>query len=221
MEVIVSTSPASYGLPLSSTIYKSDGSKSLVGFDFGDLETGVESSPHFLYYRHDGLEPIYSCGVFIRPVGINWGGYVETASTSYFPHNPNFFKNGGLRTDNNLPQASTADYEFMRTSAYNNPEMGVRLHMDRTNPLVKTDGLGYQNKGISSSPVTMSKTALDWSKSGLTQVDGKIYPSPEDSSKIGKAADEAVIGVSVQLSEDVIGSGNVQFSVAFKYRYTQ
>lgn len=220
MEVQIKTSLIPSGEEYQEYIYKNDGSKSLLGLDFGDLETGVESITRYLYYTHDGLEPIYNAGFFIRTVGNEWGGYVPTSPDSYFPNNPNFFKNGGIDSVTGLPKSSTSDYEFLRTSAYNDPEMGVRLHMNRTNVFIKTDGLGYQNRGISSSPITLSKDSLDWTKTSAVPTDGFIYPIPEDPSRIGKAADEAKIGISLKFSDEVVGSGHVQIGIAFKYRYT-
>lgn len=220
MEVNIITALESYGTELDSTIFKNDGTNTLPGIDFGDLETGLSSETKFLYFRHDGLEPIYAGGFFLRALGTNWGGYVASSPDSVFPYNPNFFRSGGV-DENNIPNASTRDYEFLRTSAANDPENGVRLHLDRNNEFIRTPGLGYNNQGLSVSPISLQPTALDFTQNpSLAQTVGVIYPEPVDQSKYAKVGDEAKIGFSLRFSEDVVGSGHVQLSVAFKYRYT-
>lgn len=220
MEVNIITSLSSYGNELESTIFKNDGTNTLPGIDFGDLETGSASQPLFLYFRHDGLEPITSGGFFLRAVGTNWGGYVASSPSSTLPHNPNYFRSGGVDV-NNIPNASTKDYEFLRTAATNDPENGIRLHLDRSNEFIKTAGLGYDNQGLSVSPITLKSSAMLYTLNPtLPQTNGVIYPEPADQSKYSKVGDEAKVGFSVRFSEDVVGSGYVQVSVAFKYRYT-
>lgn len=219
-EVSLTTSNISYGEEYNEKIFDKDGSKSGDGFDFGDLETGVDSDIIKLYLRHDGKAPIYNLSYYIRSLGVNWGGYVESDPDSYWPYNPNYFREGGINDDTDLPNTSTKDYEFMRTNAYNNPEMGIRVHYDRSDENVKSNGLGYNNTGLNFSPIILASTAMDYSKSGNDQLDGYVYPEPNDEGKIGCDGDEALVGFSVKLPEDVVGSGHVQFSVTFKYRYT-
>ena len=55
MIVNIITSFESYGSEFQENIYKNDGSKTLTGMDFNDLETGVPSNTRFLYIRHDGM----------------------------------------------------------------------------------------------------------------------------------------------------------------------
>ena len=219
-EVILTSSLFSYGDESDNTIFDKDGTATLKGEDFGDLETGVDSSPIFYFVRHNGTEPIYDVGIYLKAVGVNWGGYVASSPYSSSPYNPNFFRSGGM-DDNDIPQTSTNDYEFMRTSALNNPEMGVRIHLDRSNDAAKTNGLGYDNYGLSFSPVTLETTAMDYSKTSEDQISGLIYPEPLDDTQLGLVGDEARVGVSIKLPEETEGSGHVQFGVAVKYRYTQ
>lgn len=219
MEVNIITSYQSYGGEYDTKIYKNDGSLTLSGLDFGDLETGTESAPTFIYFRHDGLEPIYAGGFYIRAIGTDWGGYVSSSPDSPFPYNPNFFRTGGI-DENLIPYASTVDYEFVRTAAVNDPANGCRLHMDRSNEFIKTSGLGYNNQGISIAPISLKATSLDYSMNPtLQKIDGTIYPEPLDQAKYGLAGDEAKVGFSLRFSEEVEGSGHVQIAVAFKFRY--
>ena len=219
MEIELISSPISYGENSDEKIFFNDGSLSLNGADFGDLETGEESAVKYFYFRHTGAEPIYNVGIYMKAVGISWGGYVDSFPDSKLPYNPNFFRSGGL-TSNGFQTSSTQDYEFMRQSALSNPDMGIRLHLNKSNELIKTYGLGYDNKGLSFSPITLKSTSLDFSRSSNQIRDGYIYPEPEDSSKTSKDGDEAKIGVSIRIPEDTIGSGHIQFSIALKYRYT-
>jgi len=214
------SSPTSYGAESTETIYDSAGTRTLPGYDFGDLETGQNSHISWFYFRHDGTEEIYNVGAYIRSIGTEWGGYVASADSSYIPYNPNWFRSGGV-DENDYPQTSTEDYNFMREQAFNNPEKGMRLHTDRNNPTVKTNGLGYQNEGLSFSPKVLPVTTLDYSSTSNPQLDGVIYPEPIDSSQKAQAGDEAKMGVSLNISTDVVGSGVIQFSLALKYRYTQ
>lgn len=220
MEVELTSSLVSYGDESENVIYDNLGTKTLIGEDFGDLETGQESDIKWFYFRHNGEEPIYNVGIFLRAVGTEWGGYVPSYPDSKLPFNPNVFRSGGL-TESGGAASSTVDYEFMRQSALGNPEMGVRIHMDRSDEFVKTLGLGYDNQGLSFSPISLKRTSLDFSKSSNQELDGFIYPEPLDSSKISQDGDEAKIGMSIKIPEDTIGAGHVQFSVALKYRYTQ
>lgn len=219
MEVELTSSLFSYGDESENIIYDNEGTKTLIGEDFGDLETGQESPVKWFYFRHNGEEPIYNVGIFIRAVGTEWGGYVPSYPDSKLPFNPNIFRSGGL-TESGSPTSSTVDYEFMRQCALSNPEMGVRLHQDRNDEFIKTPGLGYDNKGLSFSPISLKRETLDFSKSSDPQLDGLIYPEPLDSSKIAQAGDEAKIGISIKIPEDTIGAGHVQFAIAIKYRYT-
>jgi hypothetical protein len=217
--VILTSSLESYGDESDNTIFDNLGGTSLSGEDFGDIETGVDSPTKFYYLRHDGAEPIYDVGIYLKAIGVPWGGYVADAEDARFPYNPNFFKFGGLDEDDH-PQSSTEDYNFLRKAADNDPEMGVRIHMDREDPSVKTEGLGADNVGLNFSPIILDKTSLDTSKTSDDIDNGYIYPEPDDSSKTAKVGDEALIGVSLQLPEETEGSGILQFSVAVKYRYT-
>jgi len=219
-EVILTSSLESYGDESTNKIYDNTGNKELKGEDFGDLETGVDSPTIYYYVRHDGTELIYNVGMYLKAVGVSWGGYVSDAEDSYYPYNPNFFREGGL-DENDIPNTSTNDYEFLRTNAYNNNEMGVRIHQDRSNDAVKSNGLGYDNLGLSFSPITLYTTAMDYSKTSDDQIDGVIYPAPVDQSNYGLVGDEARIGISIKLPEETEGSGHIQFGVAIKYRYTQ
>jgi len=219
MNIIVTASYESNGNDIDTLIFDNSGAKGLVGSDFGDLETGKESSIIWYYFRHDGENPIYDTSFYIRALGLEWGGYVPDADDSRLPYNPNFFRNGGLDEDGNIT-TSTADYDLMRTLAYNNPEMGVRLHMDRNDETVKTNGLGYENKGLSFSSLPLASTSLDYSKSSNEELDGYIYATPADQSKVGQDGDEAKVGVSIKLPDDLEDSGHIQFSLVMKYRYT-
>jgi hypothetical protein len=213
-------SPESYGPLFPDGLYKSDGSTSNTGIDFGDLETGTESDIYYTYLRHDGIEPIYNTGFYIRAMGIEWGGYVSTDATAHDPYNPNWFRSGGLK-DNGLPSTGTEDYEFMRNVAKNNPEMGLRVHYDRNNVAVRTSGLGYNNEGLNFSPITLKTEAMDYSLSGNPQLDGWIYPEPLDENKLGGDGDEAALGLSILIPEDTEGSGHIQWVFAIRYRHTQ
>ena len=221
MIVTVTSSPLTYGDPNINTIYDNLGTRTLIGSDYGDIETGFPSPTKFFYFRHDGTEPIYSCGFYIKAIGSNWGGYVSTADTSFFPYNPNFFRNGGIDPVTLIPNTSTDDYELLRISAQNNQEMGVRLNFDRTNDLILENSLGYNNIGLSFNPLPLSINSMDYSLTSSPQIEGTIYPAPLDDTKRGKFGDEARVGVSIKLPVEVTGSGIVQFGVAMKYRYTQ
>jgi hypothetical protein len=218
-EVILTSSLTSYGDESENYIYDKDGGKTLKGEDYGDLETGVDSDIIFYYLRHDGQEPIYDVGIYLKTIGVNWGGYVSSADEATIPYNPNFFRSGGI-DENGIPKTSTEDYEFMRKVAYENPEMGVRIHQDRSNDAIKSNGLGYSNIGLSFSPMTLLASSMDYSKTSNAQTDGLIYPGPIDSTQYGLVGDEARIGVSIKLPDEVEGSGHIQFGVAVKYRYT-
>ena len=219
--VKLTISSSSYDQETTDKIYGPDGDKSVDGYDFGEVETGSPSARRWYFVRHDGAEKIYNAGLYLRPFGNSWGGYCPDYPDSRFPYNPNIFMNGGV-DDNRVPKTSTEDYNLLRESADNNPDMGVRLYLDRSNPDTKTDGLGYNNKGLNFSPVPLPSTALDFSNcSSLDKIDGVIYPRPIDDSDDGKCGDEALIGIDVQLPEEIEGSGYVQFSVGIKYRYTE
>jgi hypothetical protein len=219
MELEVTSSLTSYGSEYEDLILGGDALNSLKGRDFGNIETGETSDILFYYFRHSGTEAIYNVGIYLRTVGTDWGGYCEDYDNSKLPYNPNIFKNGGVN-ENGYPMTSTADYEFMRTVAYNNPEMGVRLHQDRENIMVKDDALGYKNKGLSFSDISLKTTTLDYTKTSDSQIEGLIYPEPIDSSKKGQAGDEAKLGISIRLPEETEGAGYIQFAIAIKYRYT-
>jgi len=216
MQVRLYTSLESYSTESDNTIFDNSGTKELQGEDFGDLETGVASDTKYFYVRHDGTEKVYNVAYYLRSLGNEWGGYCADYPDK--DYNPNWFKNGGLN-DDGLPNTSTQDYEFMRLQAYNNPEMGLRVHYDRESPAIRTDGLGYDNVGLSFSAITLQNTSLDTSKGGEA-INGEIAPAPIDASQQGYVGDEALLGLSVKLSEDIIGSGHVQFTFAIKYRYT-
>lgn len=219
MEVEITSSLSSYGADTTNTIYDSSGTQELLGEDFGNLETGEVSELKYYYIRHNGTEPIYNVGFFLRALGAEWGGYVSSSPDSKEPYNPNMFREGGVDEDG-IPYSSTKDYEFMRKIASGNPDMGVRLHQDREDSTKKDYSLGYDSRGLSFSPVPLKFTALDFSKSSNDKVDGFIYPEPVDSSKKALDGDEAKIGVTVRIPEDTIGAGYIQFSTAMSYRYT-
>ena len=208
-----------YGDGYTEPLYRNDGSDTLEGIDFGDIETGVEYAPREVWLRHDGLDPIYNVGYYIRTLGVEWGGYVPSAEDAHEPYNPNWFKHGGKVDD--LPQSSTVDYELMRTSAKNNAEMGLRVHWDRADAAVRTNGLGYDNQGLNFSNIKLQKESVDYSGTDLSERDGYIYPEPIDDNKLGLAGDEAKLGLSIKMPEDIEGSGHIQFSFAVKYRYTK
>lgn len=217
--VTLKMTSSSYGVDYEEALYRNDGTDNLSGMDFGDIETGTEYEPRFIWLRHDGLEPIYNAGYYIRTVGVEWGGYVADNELAHEPYNPNWFKNGGV-TDTGLPTSSTLDYELMRTSALNNPEMGVRVHYDRENVATRSNGLGNNNIGLNFSSIKLQKSAVDYSGTDLAEMDGYVYPEPIDENKLGIAGDEAMLGVSIKMPEDIEGSGHVQFAFAVKYRYT-
>lgn len=219
MIVNITTSLESYGSEFNESIYKNDGTKTLKGLDFNDIETGTPTTVRYIYVRHDGLEPIYNVGFYIRPVGANWGGYVNSSPDSTLPYNPNFFRSGGVNTSG-LPYTSSLDYNFIRELAFNNPDMGCRLHLNRLDEFEKTNGLGFENVGTSITPLSMPITCLDYSKTSSTKLSGTLYPEPTDQNKYGKVGDEAKVGISLAFPEEVVGSGHVQFSLAIKYRYT-
>lgn len=219
MIVNIITSFESYSNEFDESIYKNDGTKTLKGLDFNDIETGVSTNTRFLYIRHDGLEPIYNVGFYIRPVGVNWGGYVQDRPDTVLPYNPNFFRSGGVN-EFGTPRTSSLDYNFTREMASNNPDTGCRLHLDRSNPLHKTNGLGFNNVGISITPLGMPLSCLDYSGTSSTQISGTLYPEPTDQTKYGKVGDEAKVGISMLFPEEVVGSGHIQFALAIKYRYT-
>ena len=52
---------------------KNTGLKELKGLDFDDIETGIPTEVKYIYVRHDGQEPIYNVGLYIKPVGTEWG----------------------------------------------------------------------------------------------------------------------------------------------------
>lgn len=214
-------SEKTYGGELDTPLFDQKGGTGNVGLNFGDLETGIPSDVKYFYIRHDGKEQIYACGVYIKAVGTKWGGYVAGAASADRPYNPNFFRSGGLDSDG-LPETSTKDYELLRTVAMANPEMGIRLHMDRTNKAKKSEALGYANSGLSFNPKLLEVTALDFSgNTGLLPKAGVIYPKPVEAHKVGTCGDEAKLGISINIPEEVEGSGHVQVSVAIKYRYTK
>jgi len=217
--VIMTSTSASYGEIVKDPLFDSSGGSSMQGLDFGDLETGTRSDIKLLYLRHNGLEPIYKVGCYIRPVGSNWGGYVSSKSESKDPYNPNWFRRGGIDADTSRPTTSTVDYNFLRTLALTDPVMGVRIHTNRNDIEEASDGLGYQNLGLNFQPVELPISALDYSKTANPLRDGYIYPEPL-SGDVGQAGDEAQVGVSIFLPEDVVDGGRVQFTLAFKYRYT-
>ena len=218
--VTLSITKDSYGTEYVEPLYRNDGSSTLEGIDFGDIETGREYAPRDVYLRHDGLDPIYNVGYYIRTLGVEWGGYVPTANTAHEPFNPNWFKNGGV-TGTGLPTTSTVDYELMRNSAKNNAEMGLRVHYDRGDAAVRTNGLGYNNSGLNFSTIKLQKEAADYSMTGDNERDGYLYPRHIDDTKDGKVGDEAKLGLSIKMPEDIVGSGHVQFAFAVKYRYTK
>lgn len=218
--VTLSIAQDTYGDKYTEPLYKNDGSNTAEGIDFGDIETGVEYEPRAIYLRHDGIDPIYNVGYYLRTFGAEWGGYVANASDSREPYNPNWFKNGG-ESDTGLPTSSTSDYELMRTSAKNNAEMGLRVHYDRSDIGIRTNGLGYDNKGLNFSSIRLQKESVDYSATTVSTRDGYIYPEPIDDNKLGKAGDEAMLGLSIKMPEDIIGSGHVQLAFAIKYRYTK
>lgn len=220
MIVNIITSLESYGNEFDEAIYKNDGSRTLKGLDFNDIETGIPTDVRYIYVRHDGAEPIYNVGLYIKPVGPLWGGYVQTSPSSSLPYNPNLFREGGIN-ESSVPRTSTVDYNFIREMAANNPDMGCRLHMDRTNPLVRQNGLGFENIGTSLIPVVLPISSLDYSKNPtLPNTPGTLYPEPADQTKYGKVGDEAKIGISLLFPEETEGSGHIQFGLAIKYRYT-
>jgi len=220
MELEITSALTSYGDEYDESVYGKDAEISLKGRNMGNLETGGDSEILYYFFRHDGSEPIYDVGLYLKAVGTEWGGYCKDYPDSDLPYNPNVFRSGGV-DDNNHALTSTEDYEFLRKCAKDNPEMGVRLHQDRTDETVKTKGLGSNNQGLSFSVIPLSTTSLDYSKTSNDQTEGLIYPEPVDSSKKALAGDEAKIGVSVKLPEETEGAGHIQFAVAFKYRYTQ
>jgi len=217
--VTLTMASSSYGEIFEDNLYKNDGTETGIGVDFGNIETGTENVPTFMYLRHDGIEPIYSCSYYLRTIGTEWGGYVSTADTAENPFNPNWFRDGGL-SELGVPKTATVDYELMRTSAANNSEMGLRVHYDRADNNVRTTGLGYSNAGLNFSSILLQQQALDYSLSGNTPLDGYIHPEPIDGAKLGKVGDEARIGLSVKMPEDIVGSGYVQFAFAVTFRYT-
>ncbi len=210
----------SYGDDYAEPLYKNDGTESLEGIDFGDIETGREYAPRYMWLRHDGLEPVYNVAYYIRTVGVEWGGYVADREDAHDPYNPNWFRSGGLNDDSGLPNTSTTDYEILRTSAKNNAEMGLRIHYDRADEVVRTDGLGYENKGLNFSSIGMASTACDYSGTDASEINGYIYPEPVDENKFGVVGDEGRLGLSLKMPEDLVGSGHIQFGFAVKYRYT-
>lgn len=220
MIVNIITSFESYSSEFQEQIYKNDGSKTLTGMDFSDIETGIPTNTRFLYVRHDGNEPIYNVGMYIKPVGPEWGGYVSVSPDSELPYNPNIFRDGGI-SEQGIPRTSSVDYNFVRSVAENNPDTGCRLHLNRDNALEKGNALGFNNIGTSLVPLILPISALDYTKNlTLAQVPGTIYPEPLDQSKYGKVGDEAKIGISLLFPEEVEGSGHIQFGLAIKYRYT-
>jgi len=208
-----------YGDEYSEPIYKNDGSNTLEGLDFGDIETGIEYAPRYVWLRHDGLEPIYNTAYYIRTVGTEWGGYVAGAEDSHEPYNPNWFRSGG-KNENDIPYSSTVDYELMRNSAKNNGEMGLRIHYDRSDEITRTNGLGYDNVGLNFSAIKLQQESGDWSGTDDDPRDGYIMPEPIDENKFGVVGDEARLGMSLKMPEDIEGSGHIQFGFAVKYRYT-
>ena len=219
MIVNIITSLESYGSEFVESIYKNDGTKTLKGLDFNDIETGIPTATRYIYIRHDGLEPIYNVGFYIKPVGTNWGGYVSSRADTTLPYNPNFFRSGGV-FENGSPTTSSLDYNFIREMAFNNPDMGCRLHLVRNDIYSKANSLGFNNVGISITPLAMPTTCLDYSRTSSAQLSGTLYPEPTDQSKYGKVGDEAKVGISLSFPEEVVGSGHVQFALAIKYRYT-
>jgi len=219
--VTVNFSKTSYGTGQYDALFDSLGTSTLEGFDYGDIETGVEYPPMWLYLQHDGIEPIYSCRFFLRAVGLNWGGYVPSASTAVDPYNPNIFRSGGINQVTGWPNSSTADYETFRIDARDNPEMGVRLHLNRENELIRTNGLGHQNIGLSFNPISMPLTTMLYANS-TTNVPraGVIYPKTDVVADQGKIGDEAKVGISIKLGEDLIGGGFAQIGVSIAYRHT-
>ena len=217
--VTMSISSSSYGIDFADPLYNNTGLESLPGLDFGDIETGTEYSQTPIWVRHDGIEPVFDVNYYLKTIGVEWGGYVSSAGASPDPFNPNWFKNGGL-ADGGTPNTATKDYELMRTSALNNSEMGLRIHYDRADAAIRTNGLGYANTGLNFSGIRLQKEALDYSLSAITPTDGYIHPESIDEAKMGKSGDEAMLGLSVKMPEDIIGSGHVQFALAIKYRYT-
>ena len=220
MIVEVTSSPSTYGDPNDETIFDNEGTRTLIGSDFGDIETGTSSDIKFFYFRHDGQEPIYDCGFYLKAVGSRWGGYVADAETSQLPYNPNFFRNGGI-DENSVPNTSTDDYELLRISSQNNQEMGVRLHLDSSNSQLFENSLGYNNIGLSFNTKKLPITAMNYEDTSASQIEGTIYPAPLDDTKRGKFGDEAKVGISLKMPEEISGSGVLQFGVAMKYRYTQ
>lgn len=218
--VSLTFSNQSYGEEYTEDLFKNDGSKTLDGLNFGDIETGTNYPPRFLYIRHDGLEPIYNTNYFIRTVGSEWGGYVADAEDAHQPYNPNWFRNGGLDPDGDYPQTATNDYDLLRTSAQNNSEMGLRIHYDRSDDNVRTDGLGYDNAGLNFSPILLQSESCDYSGTDDEGKNGYINPEPEDDNKLGTTGDESRLGLSIKMPEDIEGSGHIQFAFAVKYRYT-
>lgn len=209
-----------YGEDYSEPLYKNTGEETLNGLDFGDIETGMEYAPKYIWLRHDGLEPVYDTSYYIRTVGVEWGGYVATAEDAHEPYNPNWFRSGGKDADTDVPMSSTVDYELMRTSAKNNGEMGLRVHWDREDVNTRTNGLGYDNTGLNFSSIVMQKESMDYSGTDTDPRDGYIYPEPIDENKFGVVGDESKLGLSLKMPEDIEGSGHIQFGFAIKYRYT-
>jgi len=218
--VTLTMAKESYGSEYEDALFKNDRSTELKGIDFGDVETGNEYMPKYLYLRHDGLEPVYASSYYLRTLGAEWGGYVASAEDSHEPYNPNWFKHGGVKEDSGYPTNSTADYELLRNVAKNNAEMGIRIHYDRADDVTRTSGLGYDNQGLNFSAVPLQKESLDWSSASVGVRDSWIEPEPTDANKVAVAGDEALLGLSIKLPEDIIGSGHIQFSFAIKYRYT-
>lgn len=217
--VLIEYSTSSYGAPYSQSLYGSDGTKSLGGIDFGDVECGVQQQPRWFYVRHDGTEKIYQVGFYIKPVGLEWGGFVNQSPDATLPYNPNYFRTGGINPDTLIPYSSTDDYNFMRLIAFNNPEMGVRLHLNRQNVFERTNGLGFMNQGLQFSAIPMPETTLDFSEGGTYEI-GSIFPKPSDPLKLGKVGDEMKFGMSLYIPEETIGSGHIQYTMAIRYRYT-
>lgn len=219
LEVTLKISKTSYANESFDALKDRMGTELLEGFNYGDIQTGDDYPPVFMYVRHSGIEPVNAVRLFLKTAGTDWGGFVFSSPSSKFPYNPHYFRLGGL-DGNGIPRQSTIDYEFFRTQARDNPEMGMRLHLNRSDEFIRTNGLGYQNIGISSSPIILPVTAMDYSGTTNSQTPGRIYPDPLTLEGRGKSGDEAKIGVSFKLSPDTIGGGFAQIALSIAYRFT-
>jgi len=213
-------SSASYADEYEDSLYSKIDEVEISGINFGDIETGKESDRFPLYIRQDGEEPVYDVGYYLKPFDNYWGGYVADREDATEPYNPHWFRSGGVDEDGN-PMTSTVDYTFLREVADNDPNYGVLTYYDRSDPSIKNDGLGYNNTGLNFDPIALTKVSMDYSNTeDNEEKDGYIYPAPEDEADNGKVGDEAKLDISLNIPEEIEGSGYVQFQFALRYRYT-